>query len=202
MVDLNHAFRQFEMDEESKYLFVFYGPDGRLFRYNRLVMGTSSASSECHEGIRRIVEGLEGVQQIKDDIVVHGKGMEHDRKLEALFQRFQEYNITLRRAKCQLGMPQVKWFKHIYSKQGMSADPAKVEMIQAWPQPTDKSEVKSFLQTVQFCQETKTDRRTTNLCRYYPSFALSHNQKHKIQMDTRMRGQLPTIEGAFDIRQE
>jgi len=55
---------------------------------------------------RRVVEGL-GVQQIKDDVVVHGKGIEHNRRLEALFQRLQEYNITLRSAKCKLGMPQV-----------------------------------------------------------------------------------------------
>ena len=33
-------------------------------------MGVSSDSSECHERIRLVVEGLEGVQQIKDDTVV------------------------------------------------------------------------------------------------------------------------------------
>ena len=42
------------------------------------------------------------------------------------------------------------WFGHIYFKQGMSPDPAKVEHIRAWPAPTSKDEVKSFLQTVQF----------------------------------------------------
>ena len=152
VVDLNHAFHQFEMDEASKNLFVFYGPDGTLLRFNRLVMGTSSASSECHERIRQIVEGLEGVQQIKDDVVVHGKGTEHDKRLEALFQRFKGHNITLRKEKCQLGLPQVKWFGNFYSKQGMSVDPAKVGMIRGWSRPADKSVVKSFLQTVQFCQ--------------------------------------------------
>ena len=42
------------------------------------------------------------------------------------------------------------WFGHIFSKQGMSPDPAKVAHIKAWPAPTSKDEVKSFLQTVQF----------------------------------------------------
>ena len=64
-------------------MFVFYTPWG-LYKYNTLVMGVSSASSECHERIRLVVEGLEGVQQIKDDIVVHGDGKEHDSRLEAL----------------------------------------------------------------------------------------------------------------------
>ena len=33
----------------------------------------------------------------------------------------------------------------------MSPDPDKVKIIQDWPAPADKSELKSFLQTVQFC---------------------------------------------------
>ena len=139
------------MDDVSKDLFVFYGPDG-LYRFNTLCMGVSSASSECHERIGRIVLGLEGVQQIKDDIVGHGKGEEHDRRLEALLARLKEYGITLRKEKCQLGVQEVKWFGNIYSHQGMSPDPEKVKCIRDWPEPKDKSEVKSFLQTVQFSQ--------------------------------------------------
>ena len=68
-----------------------------------------------------------------------------------MLKRFQEYNITLRRLKCRFGQPEVLWFGHIYSKQGMSPDPSKTKMIQNWPAPTSKSETKSFLQTVQFC---------------------------------------------------
>ena len=55
-------------------------------------MGVSSASSECHERIRLVVEGLEGVQQINDDIVVHGAGKEHDSRLVALLERLAEYH--------------------------------------------------------------------------------------------------------------
>ena len=110
---LNHSFHQFMMDEESQELFVFYTPWG-LYKYNTLVMGVSSASSECHERIRLVVEGLEGVQQIKDDIVVHGKGEEHDKRLRALMKRLEEYNITLRKEKCKFGVSEVKWFGHIY----------------------------------------------------------------------------------------
>ena len=41
------------------------------------------------------MSGLEGVTQIKDDIVCHGVGEEHDRRLEALLSRLEEYNITM-----------------------------------------------------------------------------------------------------------
>ena len=42
------------------------------------------------------------------------------------------------------------FFGHVFSKEGMSPDPEKVEHIKSWPEPQDKSKVKSFLQTVQF----------------------------------------------------
>ena len=49
-------------------------------------------------------------------------------------------------------MPEVKWFGHIYSELGMAVDPERKEVIRAWEAPKDKKEVKSFLQTVAFCQ--------------------------------------------------
>ena len=79
-------------------------------------MGISSASSWCHQCIKSIVDGLEGMQQIKDDIVEHGKFTEHNCRLEALFKQFQEYHITLQKEKSQPGMAEVKWFGYIYSK--------------------------------------------------------------------------------------
>ena len=94
-------------------------------------MGVSSASSECHERIRLMVEGLEGVQQIKDDIVVHGHGDEHDTRLRALLERLEEFNITLRKEKCKFGVSEVKWFGHIYSELGMAVDPERKEVIRA-----------------------------------------------------------------------
>ena len=62
-------------------------------------MGTAPASSECHERIRIILEGLEGVIQIKDDLVVLGKGQVHNDRLKKVLQRLMEYGLTLRKNK-------------------------------------------------------------------------------------------------------
>ena len=35
-------------------------------------MRTAPASIDSHEGIRTLIEGLQGVVQIKDDLAVHG----------------------------------------------------------------------------------------------------------------------------------
>ena len=113
-------------------------------------MGTPPTSGECHNAMAQIIQGLKGVIQIKDDLIVHGKVREHNDNLRALLQRLYDYGIRLRKEKCKLGQQSVMWFGHIFSKQGMSPDPEKVRHIKAWPAPQSKDEVKSFRQTVQF----------------------------------------------------
>ena len=150
-LDMRDSFFQFEMDEESSKLYTFWTTKG-LYKFNTLAQGVSSASAETHDRIRRILAGLDGVIQIKDDMIVHREGENHDENLRKVFPRLKEHNITLNREKCHTGLPQVKWFGMIYSKQGMSKDPEKMEQVSKWKPPTDKNGVKSFLQTIQFCR--------------------------------------------------
>ena len=56
--------------------------------------------------------------------------------------------IRLRREKYKLGKQSMMWFGHIYLKQEISMDPAKVAHIKVWPAPKSKDEVKSALKTV------------------------------------------------------
>ena len=105
-IDCNHAFFQFALDEESQELFYSITPFG-IYRWKRLVMGAPPASGECHSKMGAIVQGLKGVVQIKDDIVVHGKGKEHDANLKDLLKRLDKYGITLRKEKCSFGKSEV-----------------------------------------------------------------------------------------------
>ena len=146
-LDMRDSFFQFEMDEESSKLYTFWTTKG-LYKFNTLAQGVSSASAETHDRIRRILAGLDGVIQIKDDMIVHGEGEKHDENLRKVFSRLEKHNITLNCEKCHLGLPQVKWFGMIYSKQGMSKDPEKIEQVSKWKPPTDKNGVKSFLRTI------------------------------------------------------
>ena len=97
-------------------------------------MGSSPASSKAHKTIKKVVAGLEGVLQIKDNVL----------------ERFRKAGLTLRRKKCHLGKAEVRWFGMIFSEEGMSPDPEKTAIIRSWPAPLTVRDVKSFLQTVQF----------------------------------------------------
>ena len=136
-LDARDAFYHFLLTKRSQDLFKFNTEEG-VYKFLCLVMS-------------QILAGLKGVLAIKDDILVHGNGADHDKNLAACLQRLFDYGIRLRKEKCKFGQTSVKWFGHIFTKQGMSPDPEKVAHIKNWTTPKDKTEVKSFLQTVQFC---------------------------------------------------
>ena len=160
VLDLKDGFHQFEIDKETQELFKFTTPEG-IYKYKRLVMGTPPASGECHGKMQEMLRGLKGVEQIKDDVIVHGAGKKHDIRLRNVLQRLSKYGVTLKEVKCKFGRPAVLWFGHIFSKEGMSPDPEKVDHIRNWPEPEDKTAIKSFLQTVQFVSTYMRDEEKT-----------------------------------------
>ena len=174
-MDCRDSYFHFLLDPESQNLFKFHGEYG-MYRFKVLVMGTPPASGECHNAMAFILQGLKGVVQIKDDIMVHGKCKEQDDNLQVLLKRLHEYGIRLRKEKCKLGKQAIIWFGHLFSKQGMWADPDKVAHIKAWPAPKSKDEVKSFLQMVQFVAAyMRSDRGTPHSDDTAPLRRLTHH---------------------------
>ena len=88
---------------------------------------------------------------IYDDIIIFGRTQrEHDLALIQALQRFQDCGLTLGLSKCQMNANPVKFFGMIFSAEGISLDPGKVETLQAVPPPTSTGEVRSFLEMTGF----------------------------------------------------
>jgi len=51
----------------------------------------------------------------------------------------------LRGRKCQIGMSSVTYLGHVFSANGMSPDPAKIEAVQAWVVSNDVKGLRQFL---------------------------------------------------------
>ena len=91
-LDLRLGFHQIELDKESRDITTFATHEG-LFRYKRLSFGVNSAP-EKYQQIRQVVSDIEGVLNIADDLVVHGKSIEeHDQSLHKVLQRLEEKNL-------------------------------------------------------------------------------------------------------------
>lgn len=81
-----------------------------------------------------------------DDIIVFGKSLEeHEERLLKVLDRLGEAGLKLSLDKCQSCQPKVKYLGHIVSSEGVSPDPAKIEAVTNWPQPTDLKTLRSFL---------------------------------------------------------
>ena len=144
-MDANSAFWQRKLSNESRLLTTFLTPWGR-FCFNRLPYGISTGSEQFQRCLSAKLEGLEGVEVLIDDIIVHGADQkQHDKRLTAVLNKLANANITLNRKKCEFNVKTVKVLGHIVSPNGITADPTKVNAIISMQRPKNVKELRSFL---------------------------------------------------------
>ena len=86
-----------------------------------------------------------------DDLIVHGCGIkEHDRNLHAVLTRLKEKGLTLNGDKCRFRIPKLTFFGHDLSRQGVASSEEKVAAILNASPPQHASQVRSFVQLVQY----------------------------------------------------
>ena len=72
------------------------------------------------------MRGLPFVTTYIDDVLIHSVHEElHKSHLEQAFQCLREAGLTLRGSKCQIGVAQVTYLGHTFSREGMSPDSSK-----------------------------------------------------------------------------
>ena len=94
-LDMSKGYHQLELKESSRTVTNFSTHIG-LYRYKRLNYGTRSAAEIFQETIREeLTQDLNGVFNISDDIIVHGRDTrEHDANLKAFLEKSREKNVT------------------------------------------------------------------------------------------------------------
>ena len=137
------------VDFKKGYWMVVLHPDSRKltcmalsfgrFQWTRLPMGTVVAQDIFQSKLDAIFIGMEGVTGIADDMVIAGRDeMEHDRNFLAFMEKCMSNNLTPNAKKIQFKQPQVSFYGHCWSKQGISLDPKKIEALNHMEFPTDK----------------------------------------------------------------
>ena len=83
---------------------------------------------------------------MSDNIIVYGiDKLGHDRNLKAILDRLQSHNAKLDTDKCNFAQSQVRFYGHIFSKDGLASDPKKPDTLINVTPPTNQKEVKSLL---------------------------------------------------------
>ena len=116
--------------------------------------GTSSAAETFQQMLQRSLQGLQGVRNIADDVIVFGKDMkEHNQALEACLKRMSENNLTLNLDKCKFLKKNLDFFGFQFSQDGKRPDPKKIDAFANTPTPTNTSDVRSLLGMSNYCSQ-------------------------------------------------
>ena len=76
--------------------------------------------------------------------------MEHDRNFLAFMEKCMENNLTLNAEKIQFKQSQVSFYGHVWSKNGISPDPKKIQALKHMEFPPDKETMRSFLGMINY----------------------------------------------------
>ena len=94
------GFWQIPIDEDSQLLTTFITPFGR-YAFCRLPFGIFSAPEIFQRKMSTLLEGLDGVEMIMDDILVHGRNREeHGARLNAVLRIINDSGLKLNPKKC------------------------------------------------------------------------------------------------------
>ena len=93
-------------------------------------MGVTSAPECFPYTIQKALNGLAGVLNMVDDIVVFVRdAQEHQERLFKVMDRFLECGLTLREERCEFGLSSVKFLGHVISADGITADQEKRRLL-------------------------------------------------------------------------
>lgn len=148
-IDLADAYNQIKLAPESQRKLALSTHRGVLLQL-RLPFGISSAVGEFQAIMERITQDLTGVAVYLDDILVSGKNaQDHLKNLRQLLQRLQDKGLRCRYEKCSFAQETVEYLGHQLSSDGI-AKGKKVEAVKKMPPPTNVTELRSFLGSVNF----------------------------------------------------
>lgn len=155
-LDAKDGFYQIKLDDNSSKLTTFWTPFGR-YRYLRMPFGISSAPEEFESTLHERLGDLEGVEVLRDDMLVVGYGdtleeanKNHDGNLLRLLKRAREINLKFNIKKLNLRRKEVKFMGHVLTSNGLKPDPDKIKAVTEMPKPTNKQETLSLLGFVNY----------------------------------------------------
>lgn len=138
LLDLRSGYHQVAMEEGHEFKTAFASRWG-LFEFVVMPFGLCNAPATFQRLMNEVLrEKLDVcVTVYLDDILIFSKDdKSHEADLHWVFSKLREHQLYVKRSKCEVGLPQVKYLGHIISKGRLAMDPEKVSAVKDWPAPT------------------------------------------------------------------
>ena len=152
-MDLNQAFHQIPLSEESKRLTAFAVPFN-LYQFTRVPFGISQGSSVCSRLLEKIFHDIKFkfVYHYLDDIVIYSESMDqHLHHLREVLSRLKKAGLTVNPSKVNFAVKQFSFLGHIVSADGkVSIDPERTRAIREFLPPRDTKGIARFLGMINY----------------------------------------------------
>lgn len=144
-LDLRSGYHQLSLHPESRSISTFSTPWGNL-RPKRLIFGAKASQDLFDEMMYRIFGDIPNCMNQRDDILIGGRNIkEHNKTLQAVLQRAEDFGITFNRDKCEFGVEEIEFFGYKFTKDGLKPTLGKVKAVKDSKRPETKEAVRSFL---------------------------------------------------------
>lgn len=146
-LDLASGYHQIAMDPTDQHKTAFVTPMG-LYEYTRMPMGLVNAPATFQRLMDQTMSDFifSFLLVYLDDLLVYSKTFEeHLEHLDRLLERIESTGLKLRIDKCQFLRREVTYLGHTISKEGISCEKGKIEIVRDWPTPTTVTDLRSFL---------------------------------------------------------
>lgn len=144
-LDFVKGYWQIPLSEESKAKTAFSTTSG-LYQFRYMPFGIKTAPAVFAKLMRRIVNGVPGVNHYYDDVLIASNTWEeHVASLRELFSRIEAAGLTVRPSKCEFGTAEIDFLGHRIGQGELAPLGKNLEKIQTVPAPKTKRQVRAFL---------------------------------------------------------
>jgi transposase InsO family protein len=146
--DLTSGYHQIAIHSDSAKYTAFMTDKG-IFEWLRLPMGLKGAGSHFQQMMAtHVLKGLiYTICEIYiDDVIVYANSeTQLLERLESVFQRFNEFNISLNPEKCEFALQSIEYVGHTIDSEGIHFSREKLDGIRAIVTPRTHKDLRSFL---------------------------------------------------------
>lgn len=157
LLDLSEAYHAIRLDENSRKYFAFKIYN-RVFRLKSCAMGYVSSGAALHGFLRHTLgdDLFNRIYLYGDDLLISEENLEkHNEILEAILSKFAATGLKLGLSKLQLLGKSVVYLGATYHDDGtFGIKRDALPRLRAWPRPTTKKGVRSFLGFTRYFSES------------------------------------------------